>query len=66
MIINGENEDTQMNQKPTVVHVTHEATGKIGGIGAVLDGMFTSKAYDQAVGRTILVSPLFSSEGDIS
>ncbi|HDS85617.1 MAG TPA: hypothetical protein ENN97_10545, partial [Phycisphaerales bacterium] len=55
-----------MNQKPTVVHVTHEATGKIGGIGAVLDGMFTSRAYDQAVGRTILVSPLFSSEGDIS
>ncbi len=55
-----------MNQKPTVVHVTHEATGKIGGIGAVLDGMFTSRAYDQAVARTILVSPLFSSEGDIS
>ena len=55
-----------MNQKPTVVHVTHEATGKIGGIGAVLDGMFTSKAYDEAVGRTILVSPLFSTEGDVS
>lgn len=55
-----------MKQKPTVVHVTHEATGKIGGIGAVLDGMFTSKSYDQAVGRTILVSPLFSTEGDIS
>lgn len=55
-----------MNQKPTVVHVTHEATGKIGGIGAVLDGMFTSRAYDDAVARTILVSPLFSTEGDVS
>ena len=55
-----------MNQKPTVVHVTHEATGKIGGIGAVLDGMFTSKAYDDAVSRTILISPLFSTEGDVS
>ena len=55
-----------MNQKPIVVHVTHEATGKIGGIGAVLDGMFTSKAYDDAVARTILVSPLFSTEGDVS
>ncbi len=55
-----------MNQKPTVVHVTHEATGKIGGIGAVLDGMFTSRAYDNAVARTILVSPLFSTEGDVS
>ena len=53
-----------MNAKPTVVHVTHEATGKIGGIGAVLEGTFTSKAYDQAVGRTVLVCPLFSTDGD--
>lgn len=55
-----------MNPKPTVVHVTHEATGKIGGIGAVLDGLFTSRAYNEAVARTILVSPLFSTEGDVS
>ncbi|MHC5140089.1 MAG: hypothetical protein ACYSOF_09450 [Planctomycetota bacterium] len=33
-----------IRQKPTVVHVTHEAAGKIGGIGAVLEGMFTSSA----------------------
>ncbi len=55
-----------MTQKPTVVHVTHEAVGKIGGIGAVLDGLFTSKAYLDATARNILVSPLFSTEGDVS
>lgn len=55
-----------MSQKPTVVHVTHEAAGKIGGIGAVLEGMFTSHAYQQEVDRTILVSALFSTEGDVS
>ena len=41
----------RMSQKPTVVHVTHEATGKIGGIGAVLEGMFTSGAYQQEIRR---------------
>jgi hypothetical protein len=55
-----------MLQKPTIVHVTHEAVGKIGGIGAVLDGLFTSKAYLDATSRNILVSPLFSTEGDVS
>lgn len=55
-----------MTQKPTIVHVTHEAIGKIGGIGAVLDGLFTSKNYVNATARNILVSPLFSTEGDIS
>ena len=29
----------------SVVHVTHEAVQKIGGIGAVLHGLLTSKAY---------------------
>jgi len=51
-----------MDYKPTLVHVTHEAAGKIGGIGAVLDGFFTSGAYLEAIGRTILVSPLFTTE----
>ena len=55
-----------MDQKPTVVHVTHEAAGKIGGIGAVLEGMFTSQAYNDEVGRTVLVCPLFSTEGGVS
>ena len=54
-----------MSKDTAVVHVTHEAVSKIGGIGAVLDGIFTSNAYLEAVGRSILVSPLFSSEGSI-
>jgi hypothetical protein len=55
-----------MSTKTTAVHVTHEAVGKIGGIGAVLDGLFTSQAYNDAIGRSILVSPLFSTEGDVT
>jgi glycosyltransferase involved in cell wall biosynthesis len=53
------------NQK-TVVHVTHETVGKIGGIGAVLQGLFTCKSYLEAVDRSILVGPLFTTEGPIS
>jgi len=49
-----------------LVHVTHEAAGKIGGIGAVLQGLFTCPAYLENVGRSILVSPLFTTEGSIS
>ena len=55
-----------MSEKPTVVHVTHEAIGKIGGIGAVLEGLFTSDTYQREMGRNILISPLFSIEGDAS
>jgi len=55
-----------MSQGITAVHITHEAIGKIGGIGAVLQGLFTSRAYSNAVGRSILISPLFSIEGDVS
>jgi hypothetical protein len=55
-----------MSQGITAVHVTHEAIGKIGGIGAVLEGLFTSRAYSNEVGRSILISPLFSLEGDVS
>jgi hypothetical protein len=47
----------------TVVHVTHEATGQVGGIGAVLQGLFTCPPYLDAIGRSILVSPLFAIEG---
>ena len=54
-----------MAKDTAVVHVTHEAVGKIGGIGAVLEGIFTSGAYLEAIGRSILVSPLFSSEGSV-
>lgn len=42
----------------TVAHVTHEAVQKIGGIGAVLQGLITSKPYCDAVDRTILIGPM--------
>ena len=39
----------------TLIHITHEAHEKMGGIGAVLEGVLTTRAYQAAVGRTILV-----------
>ncbi|MFQ6035438.1 MAG: hypothetical protein ACE5NM_06265 [Sedimentisphaerales bacterium] len=54
-----------MDNKSTVVHVTHETIGKIGGIGAVLQGLFTCKSYLDAVERSILVGPLFTTEGSV-
>lgn len=41
-----------------VVHATHEAGVKLGGIGAVLDGLLGAKAYNQNVQRTVLVGPM--------
>lgn len=38
----------------TVVHVTHEAIQKVGGIGAVLQGLFTSAVYLAGARRNIL------------
>ncbi len=49
-------------RKKTVIHVTHEAARKIGGIGAVLDGMLTCGVYQEEVERSILVAPLFRTE----
>ncbi len=43
----------------TVVHVTHEAIHKIGGIGAVLHGLFTSRTYLDTINRNILVGPFW-------
>ena len=54
-----------MSEATTVVHVTHEAVGKVGGIGAVLDGFFTCPSYLEAVSRSILVGPLFTTEGSV-
>jgi len=45
-----------------VVHVTHEAVEKIGGIGAVVAGLVTADAYRQTVSRTLLVGPLFRTD----
>jgi len=50
----------------TVVHVTHEAVGKVGGIGAVLQGLFTCNSYLDKVERSIIIGPLFSTEGSVS
>ncbi len=47
----------------TVIHVTHEAVQKIGGIGAVLHGLITSKVYRADVKRDILLGPLFTTDG---
>jgi hypothetical protein len=41
-----------------VVHVTHEAVHKVGGIGAVLAGLVTAAPCRQRGDRTILVGPL--------
>ena len=46
----------------TVVHVTHEAIQKIGGIGAVLHGLLTSRTYLDHVPRNILVGPFWPSD----
>ncbi|OHB62022.1 MAG: hypothetical protein A2167_06990 [Planctomycetes bacterium RBG_13_46_10] len=55
-----------MANETTVVHITHEAVGKIGGIGAVLQGFFTCKSYLDAIDRSIIISPLFTTEGSVS
>ena len=45
-----------------VVHVTHEAVEKIGGIGAVIAGLMTAEAYSRNVSRTILLGPLLRTD----
>ena len=44
------------------VHVTHEAVEKMGGIGAVIEGLVTSARYRRAFERTVLVGPLFQTD----
>jgi hypothetical protein len=46
----------------TVVHVTHEAIQKIGGIGAVLQGLLTSPVYLNHCTRNILVGAFWPSD----
>ncbi len=52
-----------MSNNPSVVHVTHEAITKVGGIGAVLAGLLTSKTYLAAFERNILISTLWPGDG---
>ena len=46
------------SQLGIVVHATHEAGLKMGGIGAVLDGLLGSLAYNSQVGRSVLAGPI--------
>lgn len=48
------------------VHTTHEAQRKFGGIGAVLNGLIPSQAYDRLFDRTLVYGPLFETETDLS
>ena len=43
-----------------IAHVTHEAVEQKGGIGTVLKGLLTSRAYHKKVERTVLVGPLLT------
>lgn len=45
-----------------LIHATHEAGAKIGGIGAVLDGMLSAESYVEQVERTVLVGPLYAGD----
>ena len=49
-----------------VVHVTHEAVEKIGGIGTVIGGLMTTDAYNKAVERTVLLGPLLSTDKPVN
>lgn len=54
-----EGENAVSDSIPLVVHATHEAGAKVGGIGSVLDGILSAKSYNEKVGRTILAGPMF-------
>jgi hypothetical protein len=54
-----------MGIRPILVHVTHEAANKMGGIGAVLEGFFTCQSYLDVVERSILIGPLFTADGSV-
>lgn len=45
-----------------IIHVSHEAVWKVGGIGTVLEGLINSRPYRDQVARTLLVCPLFYPE----
>ncbi|MFN2202878.1 MAG: hypothetical protein ACK2UO_16890 [Caldilineaceae bacterium] len=47
---------------PLVVHSTHEAGVKLGGIGAVLDGLLSADEYVRNVQRTVLVGPMLAGD----
>ncbi len=46
-------------------HITHEASRKFGGIGAVLAGLIASSAYTEAFDKTLVYGPLFDRTGPV-
>ena len=50
----------------TAVHISHEASQKIGGIGTVLHGLITAKDYKKFFKNTLLYTPLFHKEGKVN
>lgn len=47
-----------------MIHATHEAVRKAGGIGTVLEGLMTSSVYQKAVRRSFLVGPFSRPEDE--
>ena len=47
------------------IHITHEASKKIGGIGSVLSGMCTSETYLSYFDRTLFYGPLFDDKPNL-
>jgi hypothetical protein len=41
-----------------LIHASHEAGFKVGGIGAVLDGLLSAPSYLESVARTFVVGPM--------
>ncbi len=48
----------EVEEFEVLIHSTHEAGVKIGGIGAVLDGLLSAPSYVKSVKRTVLVGPM--------
>lgn len=46
-------------------HITHEAVRKIGGIGAVINGLINSPSYLKKFNHSLLYAPLFNREGKV-
>ena len=51
-------EKSDLSKFELVIHATNEAGIKIGGPGAVLDGVLSSGSYLLGVQRTVLVGPM--------
>ena len=48
----------------TIVHISHEAAARMGGIGQVLQSLITCKTYLNSVKRSIIIGPWFNRTAD--